>query len=299
MTKRISLNSYKFFYYVAIYESITIASHKLCVTQGAVSRQIKNLEESLNTLLFTRKGKSLELTYEGVLLLNCCQNIFHEIDKCLITLSNQKENLNSLVIACEPTLCMKWLIPRINDFNELKSGFDIKIITGNQFTDFNNADITICRNDFDWKDHIYSTRLIDEIMYLVQNPVDTGDSILISASRQKFWGSLLKINHIQDQIMHLNYKELDDFYLCIEACLNGLGSTIVSGYMIEKYLKNGQLEPIAAPFSDDSSYYLLSASPLEEDYRKVIFKNWLIDEFNQSQIALNQLGGTIKYHKNQ
>lgn len=90
LKKRISLNSFKFFYYVAMYESATIASEKLSVTQGAVSRQIKNLEDTLNTTLFIRKGKNLELTSEGVLLLNCCQNIFHEIDKCLIKLNNSE-----------------------------------------------------------------------------------------------------------------------------------------------------------------------------------------------------------------
>ena len=40
-----------------MFESASIASEKLSVTQGAVSRQIKNLEDSLNIILFVRKGK--------------------------------------------------------------------------------------------------------------------------------------------------------------------------------------------------------------------------------------------------
>ncbi|KAF1028440.1 MAG: hypothetical protein GAK29_00075 [Acinetobacter bereziniae] len=119
------------------------------------------------------------------------------------------------------------------------------------------------------------------------HPKKTED-ILISSSRQKFWGSLLKINHISDKITQLNYKELDHFYLCIEACLSGLGSTIVSGYMVEKYLKNGQPQPVAEPFLDGSSYYMLSAAPLEEDYRKIVFRNWLTKELNNSQNDLEK-----------
>lgn len=288
MVKRISLNSFKFFYYVAMYESVTIASEKLFVTQGAVSRQIKNLEDDLNTVLFIRKGKTLELTNEGLSLLNCCQSIFHEIDKCLLRLDNNKSNINELVISCEPTICMKWLIPRLKGFNESNFGFDLKITTNDRAINFGNMDLAIRRDDFSWKEHIYSIKLMDETMFFVKNSNKSNNNILISSSRQKFWGTLLKINHIRDKITQLNYKELDHFYLCIEACLSGLGSTIVSGYMIEKDLNSGKLESITEPFHDGSSYYLLSASPLEEDYRKVVFKNWLIEEINKTQLNLEK-----------
>ncbi|MBP2544052.1 LysR family transcriptional regulator [Acinetobacter guillouiae] len=288
LKKRISLNSFKFFYYVAMYESATIASEKLSVTQGAVSRQIKNLEDTLKTTLFIRKGKNLELTSEGVLLLNCCQNIFHEIDKCLIKLNNRETDLNELVISCESTLCMKWLIPRLKSFNDLNNPFKIKIITDDKLTDFNHLDLAIRRDDFHWKEHIYNTKLVNEIMFFIQNPAHIGENILISSSRPKFWGSLLKINQIRDKITHFHYKELDHFSLCIEGCLSGLGVTFASGYMIENELKNQKLEPIITPFQDGSSYYLLSASPFEEDYRKTVFKNWLIEELRQTEKFLEK-----------
>ncbi|MFW1828292.1 MULTISPECIES: LysR family transcriptional regulator [unclassified Acinetobacter] len=288
LKKRISLNSFKFFYYAAIYESLTIASKKLNVTHGAVSRQIKNLEDNLNTVLFIRKGKKIEITNEGLLLLNCCQNIFHEIDKCLIKLNNRDTELNDLVISCESTLCMKWLIPRLKSFNNLDKSFKIKIITNNKLYDLNTTDITICRDDFHWKEHIYSIKLVNEIMFFIQNPNHIGDNLLISSSRPKFWGSLLKMNQIKDRINHLKYKELDHFYLCIEACLSGLGVTFASGFMIENELKHNKLQPIIAPFYDNSSYYLLSSSPFEEDYRKIVFKNWLIEELHKTQQYLEK-----------
>ena len=62
MIERLSLNSLKFFYYVARYDSVTIAAEKLFVTQGAVSKQLKNLEEVLGRRLFIRDGKKLQLT---------------------------------------------------------------------------------------------------------------------------------------------------------------------------------------------------------------------------------------------
>ncbi|WP_333667698.1 LysR family transcriptional regulator [Acinetobacter guillouiae] len=283
-----NLNSYKFFYYAAIYESATIASKKLKVTQSAVSRQIKSLEDNLNLTLFIRNGKQLELTPEGVKLLSCCQNIFHEIDKSLIQLNKRDEYLDDLVISCEATLCMKWLIPRLKNFENINNTFKIKIkiISENRLIDFNKTDIVISRENLHFKEHIHSIKLVNEIMFFIQKPSYVGKNILISSSRPKLWRNLLKIEKIRKKISDLTYIELDQFYLCIEACLSGLGSTIVSGYMIEKELKNKLLKPIITPILDDSSYYLSSTFPFEEDFRKTIFKNWLIGEFEKSKIYL-------------
>lgn len=305
LKKRISLNSFKFFYYTAMFESASIASEKLSVTQGAVSRQIKNLEDSLNIILFVRKGKKIELTTEGIFLLSCCQKIFHEIDKCLIKLNNRKIELNDLVIFCEPTLCMKWLIPRLESFNNFNNSFKIKIITNTHLINFNHIDLAIRRDELPWKEHLYTIKLMNEIMFFIRNPSHTGDNILISSSRPKFLTTLLEINQIRDVIFKFHYKELDHFYLCIESCLSGLGVTFASGYMIENELKNQKLEPIVAPFQDGSSYYLLSATPFEEDYRKTVFKNWLIQELHKTKKNLerynqikNDIDKSTKIYKN-
>ena len=61
MIEKISLNALKFFYYVAEYGSVTLASQKLFVTQSAVSKQIKNLEDTLDLSLFNRVNKKLSI----------------------------------------------------------------------------------------------------------------------------------------------------------------------------------------------------------------------------------------------
>ena len=65
MIEKISLNSLRFFYYVAEHNSVTLASQKLFVTQSAVSKQIKNLEDALGIPLFNRVNKKLVLTANG------------------------------------------------------------------------------------------------------------------------------------------------------------------------------------------------------------------------------------------
>lgn len=285
MIERVSLNSLKFFYYVATEGSVTIAASRLYVTQGAVSRQIRNLEEILNVSLFERKNKSLILTTEGKTLLDCCQYVFNQLDQCIINIKQQKFKNNNLVLSCEPTLSMKWLIPRMAKFNELNLGFGITLLTGGGSLDFQNQniDLAIRRNDFDWGVHIFNTKIINEFMFLVSSKQKNISNLLLSTSRPKFKKYLAQT---YSEISTSKIIELDHFYLCIEGCLSGLGQTIVSGFMIEHELEHNFLQVEKFLKFDDSAYYLLSSSSIEEDSRKIIFRDWLIQEMMQTQQLL-------------
>ena len=68
----VNFNSYKIFYEVATSESISDASKKLFITQSAVSKAIKKLEEDLNTNLFYRNRNGVKLTDKGIQLLFFC-----------------------------------------------------------------------------------------------------------------------------------------------------------------------------------------------------------------------------------
>ena len=58
MIEKLSLNALKYFYFIAQTGSVTDASKKLCVTQSAVSKQLKSLEETINVQLFDRTQKN-------------------------------------------------------------------------------------------------------------------------------------------------------------------------------------------------------------------------------------------------
>jgi len=282
MIERLSLNSLKFFYFVAIEESVTVAAERLHITQSAVSRQIKNLEELLNIQLFERKNKSLIITPEGKILFNCCQNVFNQLDSCITSISQQEYKNNNLILSCEPTISMKWLIPRLVKFNELELGFGITLLTGGGPLNFQNknVDLAIRRDDFVWGNHIHSIKLIDEFMLVVNTNQQNQSNLLLSTSRPKFYHNLI---NKYPEISKFNVLELDHFYLCIEGCLSGLGQTIVSGFMIEYELEHNFLQVEKHLDFDDSAYYLLSSTPFEEDRRKLIFKDWLISEMYSTQ----------------
>lgn len=290
MIERISLNSLKFFYFVAKYGSVTLASKKLFVTQSAVSKQIYNLEESLNIVLFVRKKKTLVITPEGEMLFNCCQRLFSQLDECLIKLNNNEKK--QLILSCEPTISMKWLIPRLSRFRGGGHDFDIVLLTGGGVVDFekNKIDIAIRRNDFNWGEHIYSEKIADEYIVIAQKTnAHANTELLISTSRPDFFKNINKIFGLKEILSKYSKTELEHFYLCLEGCLAGLGDTIISIYMVEKELECNLLTKLSTPVQDGSSYYLLSHTAFELDPRKIIFLNWLRQEMYESQIKLIDL----------
>ena len=294
MIEKVSLNSLKFFYFVATFGSVTLAAEKLFVTQSAVSKQIKNLEENIGIALFQRSNKQLILTQEGKLLLSCCQKIFSQLEICLIDLNQKNAEKNQLVLSCEPTIAMKWLIPRLSKFQALNCGFNIVLLTGGGAVDFEKGgiDIALRRDDFAWSRSIFSEKLADEYIVLAKSQkMAISPALLISKSRPDFYRKLYKNKAVNKLIAGCAVIEFEHFHLCLEGCLSGLGSTAISIYMIEKELEYSFLENIAPAFKDGSAYYLLSNTPFENDCRKAIFMQWLKKEMLDSQakiLALDQ-----------
>ena len=288
MIEKISLNALKFFYYVATHGSVTQASTKLFVTQSAVSKQIKNLEESLDMALFDRVGKNLVLTPDGAVLFGCCQLVFSRLDDCLSELKSQQNQQKQLVLSCEPTISMKWLIPRLAQFNQLNYGFEIVLLTAGGAVDFDGQaiDIALRRNDFEWGADIYHEKIADEYIVAVRNPhIAENKTLLLSSSRPNLWRQLSKAQLLQTDMRDYEQIRLEHFYLCIEGCLAGLGTAVVSIYMVEKELDNHFLQCVHSPVADGSAYHLLSAKPFYQDKRKVLFKDWLKQEMQKSEMG--------------
>ena len=286
MIEKISLNSLKFFYYVAQHGSVTLASQKLFVTQSAVSKQIKNLEDALGLILFDRVNKKLVLTSNGSLLFACCQQVFAKLDDCLVDLKNQQYEKKQLVLSCEPTISMKWLIPRLAEFSSLNYGFEILLLTGGGIVDFQgkSIDIALRRNDFEWDKNIFHEKIIEEYIVAVRNTrTDQTNTLLLTSSRPHLWQHINKSKLVSSDILSYEHMVLEHFYLCIEGCLAGLGTAIVSIFMVEKEISHEFLELVHPPVADSSSYHLLSYYPFYEDERKVIFKNWLKIEMTRSK----------------
>jgi DNA-binding transcriptional LysR family regulator len=107
-----SLIALRFFEETARHMSFNRAAIALCVTQGAVSRQIKLLEESLGAKLFERDHKGIRLTQAGLQLLPCLSEAFDTIERGFRQITAAKGR-RRLVLALPPTFATQWFSPRL------------------------------------------------------------------------------------------------------------------------------------------------------------------------------------------
>ena len=131
MISDINLNLYRFFYVCAKCNSFVEASEKLHVSQPAVSKQIKALENSLNTKLFYRDNNGLNLTSDG-------KSLFHYIDKSYnyllagekILLENNNMDIGTIVIGSPAHIASFYLLQFIEEFRKKHPKVFIRIING-------------------------------------------------------------------------------------------------------------------------------------------------------------------------
>ena len=113
MRRLLPLIALRFFEETARHCSFNRAAAALCVTQSAVSRQIRILEGALDTKLFMRDHHGVRLTSAGAELLTCITDAFDTIERGMQRLE-PAQTREKLILAVPPTFATQWLSPRID-----------------------------------------------------------------------------------------------------------------------------------------------------------------------------------------
>jgi DNA-binding transcriptional LysR family regulator len=109
--------------------SFTRAAQACFVTQSAISRQIKALEEDLGVPLFVRGHRSLHLTPDGQRLFRSCAELLEQL-RSTVAHIRQRERREVLSLTTTPGLASLWLIPRLPQFAQAHPGIDVRIDAG-------------------------------------------------------------------------------------------------------------------------------------------------------------------------
>lgn len=125
---RLSLDLLRGFRSAAAHLSFTRAAQDLFVTQSAISREIKTLEEQLGQPLFKRVNRTLQLTPTG-------QELYRIADETLSRLDSAVERIagagKRVAVTTTPALASLWLAPRLTRFNRAHPGIDVRVISSN------------------------------------------------------------------------------------------------------------------------------------------------------------------------
>jgi len=128
-----SLNALRAFEAFGRHGRMTLAADELCVTHGAISRQIRQLEDDLGAPLTEGPRNRLRLTEAGLKLAQTLTRALDDIDDAI---PRQAQATRPLTISCFGTLAMKWLIPRLSGFHEAHPDIPLRIEEANGPFDF-------------------------------------------------------------------------------------------------------------------------------------------------------------------
>ena len=136
-----SLTDLQAFEVAARHSSFTRAAQELCVTQGAVSKQVKHLEEFVGVELFLRIRQGLVLTEAGRSYLTKVQAGLGQIEAATVELIAHQGQGGTLNLTCMPTFGARWLIPRLTAFMRLRPDIHVEFLPHRQGYDFSTPEL--------------------------------------------------------------------------------------------------------------------------------------------------------------
>ncbi|WP_148863757.1 LysR substrate-binding domain-containing protein [Marinobacter fonticola] len=279
-----ALGAFRAFDVAAQTQSFVKAAERLHVTHGAVSRQVRLLESELGVELFDRRNRAIFLNPAGRALKAVTTPLFEQLEGVVYRLQ-QESREGVLVLSCEPTIAMKWLIPRLPSLHKAHPDINLHLVAAGGPIDFTKTgvDLALRRDDFHWDDTVYAIKICDEWVGPVCAPKTCPASgiledmrLLHSGTRPKAWDTWFRLSGVPERgNIRVDYEH---FYLCIQAAVSGLGMAMSSFFMAQDELASGQL---SAPFGflkDSSSYCLLSPRPFNNDERNQRLSEWISTE---------------------
>lgn len=159
------------FVVAARYLSFKAAARFLCLTPGAVSHRIANLEDALGFPLFNRLTRGLSLTREGDRLNTVCMNAFMRFRDEISTQLGH-ESFSTLNVYSHQSIAHAWLIPRLAHFQSCNPAVQIHMQTGNALVSFNAtslADIALYYANSPFTG-LCNERFMDEEIFPVCSP---------------------------------------------------------------------------------------------------------------------------------
>ena len=142
-----SLRALRCFVTAARYESFTQAAETLCVTQAAISRQIKELEDSLDIVLFERSGRHIALTEAGRILYNASYLSIMNIAESVEAL--RRHDRSVLIVCVSHAFSALWLAPRLAQFRKQFPDARLHIVVTDHYKEFDgliDPDVIITKN---------------------------------------------------------------------------------------------------------------------------------------------------------
>lgn len=290
------LNALRAFEAAGRHLSFTRAAVELHVTPGAISQQIRALEDFLEIRLFQRRNRAIGLTEAGQLFLPLISSGFEQFSEAVALLRERRSD-GPLTITSAPSFMAKWLIPRLGKFKSRHPSIDVRIDTSDRLVDFMHEDIDV---GIRFGNGVYPE--LDTVYLFSFDLIPVCSPELLRRH-----GGLQEVSDLKNHtLLHSNYDELDpgwpdwDMWLKVvgaddvdtehgiyfnqsdllfQAALDGQGVALIANVMAEPEIKAGRLvQPFEQRLPVKLNYHLVTSPQKAKTAKVTAFREWILDE---------------------
>jgi LysR family glycine cleavage system transcriptional activator len=263
----------------------------LSVTPSAISHQIKGLESFLGLELFRRTKRKVILTEAGESYLKPIKSIFEQLENATSELKSQQKT-GSLRLAVAPAFLTRWLMPRMQRFQDRYPDIQIEISSSTGLIDFsaNDIDMAVYFGSGDWEDvetyYLRPARLApvcNPKLIKADQPINTPEDmrfypLLHVTKRKDEWHDWLQQHDLDPKLFRRGLM-FSSGSLTAGAAAQGLGISLTDPELIMPEIEAGSLKVLFNQhLITNRSFYLVYEKRRSVTSAMSAFKEWIIEE---------------------
>ncbi|GLR81273.1 LysR family transcriptional regulator (plasmid) [Azospirillum oryzae] len=282
-----SLNGLRAFEAAARHGSFTAAAAELHVSQAAISRMVKLLEERLGFALFDRRANALVLTERGRALQPTLTEAFDGIARRVEQVSAMRAG-PVLTVGMGATVAVRWLIPRLSSFHLAHPEIEVRIATGGAGAPMNDDwTCAVLLGDGQWPgyeaERLFSSSLqpvcAPRLAAELRRPADLAGATLLHVSHWgEDWPRWLAAAGVADPAAASGIRGLSfgSYAMTLQAAIDGVGVALAPRLYILDDIAAGRLAtPFGLAVPMVHSWYLVHRASRREDAGLAPFRDWL------------------------
>ncbi|RUX71762.1 MULTISPECIES: transcriptional regulator GcvA [unclassified Mesorhizobium] len=279
--------------------NFTRAADELGLTPAAVSHQIKEIEDQLGLVLFTRTSRTIRLTEAGTVLFDASADALDLLGRAVSRAQKLTRGTALLKVTLDAQFASKWLMRRVDDFRKRHTDIELRFDIAYEVRDFELDDIDVgIRFGAGKYPGLRTHRLFDNILIPVcspslltsgpplREPRDLFNHTLahIEWSRQgvtwpnwRMWMAAAGINDFDDSRTVVFGNSTD----AVQAALDGNAVALADFAMVANDLSQGRLvQPfeLGLRVAPEFAYFLVYPENTADDPRIVAFREWMLEE---------------------
>ena len=284
--------------------NFTRAADELGLTPAAVSHQIKEIEDQLGLVLFTRTSRTIRLTEAGTVLFDASTDALDLLGRAVSRAQKLTRGTALLKVTLDAQFATKWLMRRVDDFRKHQPGIDLRFDITYEVRDFDLDDVDIgIRFGAGKYPGLCTHRLFDNVIIPVCSPALLRGPLPLKEPRDLFHHTLAHIEWSRLGIIWPNWRMwmaaagVDDFddsrtivfvnsSDAVQAALDGNAVALADFFMVAHDLSEGRLvQPfeLGIKVTPDFAYHVVYPVESANDARIIAFRDWILNEVHNPQ----------------